>query len=66
MGLLPALIVKFVFRERLRDYSVGLGIGVRTLRTFRNFAPYFLIAGYLGLKDPTILEKVSVHSPVTV
>jgi membrane protease YdiL (CAAX protease family) len=61
MGLLPALVVKFVFRERLRDYGVGLGIGERTWRTFRNFAPIFLVAGYVASRDPIMLEKFPIN-----
>jgi membrane protease YdiL (CAAX protease family) len=48
LGLLPALIVKLVFREKLADYGVGLGHRLRTVRTFLICAPIVLLIAYLS------------------
>lgn len=61
MGLVPLLVVKLLFRERLRDYGLSIGIGVRTLRTFLILAPIFVLAGYIGARDPGVLEKFPVN-----
>jgi membrane protease YdiL (CAAX protease family) len=52
LGVLPALIVKCVFRERLSDYGVRLGIAKRTVRSFLLAAPAFVLAGYLASRGP--------------
>ncbi len=51
LGLIPALIVKFVFHERLADYGVQLGIRRRTFRSMAMLVPVFLVAGYVGSFD---------------
>jgi membrane protease YdiL (CAAX protease family) len=61
LGLLPALTVKLVFRERLRDYGVGLGIPARTWRTLASLAPVFLLVAYLGADDRQILAKFPIN-----
>jgi membrane protease YdiL (CAAX protease family) len=61
LGLLPALTVKLVFRERLRDYGVGLGILARTWRTLASLAPVFLLVAYLGADDRQILAKFPIN-----
>ena len=53
-GLVPALIVKFVFRERLSDYGVQLGNRFRTCRSFLLFAPGVLLIAWLSSKNPAI------------
>lgn len=54
LGVIPALIVKFVFRERLADYGVQLGIPKRTFRSMAIFVPIFLVSGYTGSFDPAM------------
>lgn len=54
LGLIPALIVKFVFRERLADYGVQLGIRKRTFRTMAIFVPIFLVCGHMGSFNPAM------------
>ncbi len=52
MGVFPALIVKFVFREKLSDYGVGWGDRSRTLRAFFMLAPILFALGWAsGLGD---------------
>ncbi len=61
LGLLPALTVKLVFRERLRDYGVSLGIARRTVRTGLFWSPVFLAAAYIASSDPQILSKFPIN-----
>jgi len=51
LGIVPALIVKFVFRERLADYGVQLGNRWRTVGSFLVFAPLFLLLAYVGSRQ---------------
>ena len=53
-GLVPALVVKCVFRERLADYGVRLGDRLRTCRSFLVFAPAVLLVAWLSAKSPAI------------
>ncbi len=48
MGVCPALIVKFVFKEKLADYGLRLGSLKRTLVTFLSFTPIFVVMGWLS------------------
>lgn len=51
-ALIPALIVKLVFRENLRDYGVSLGIKVRTVRSFLMMGPILFVVGvYTGSSE---------------
>jgi membrane protease YdiL (CAAX protease family) len=61
LGVLPALTVKLLFRERLRDYGVGLGIPARTGRNIVSLAPVFILAAYLASKDPQVLSKFPIN-----
>jgi len=61
MGAAPVFIIKRVFGERLRDYGVGLGIRKRTLRSFLCFAPVFVLAGYIGSKDASLVAKLPIN-----
>ena len=47
-GLIPALIVKFVFREKLADYGVRPGIAKFTIRSTLIMTPFMLLLGYLA------------------
>lgn len=53
-GLIPAMIVRWGFGERLADYGVRWGDRVRTLRTMLIFCPCFLIAAFVASHDPTL------------
>jgi len=52
LGLIPALVVKFLLGERLADYGVQLGNPVRTFRSMALFVPLFVLAGYVGARMP--------------
>ena len=47
MGLIPALIVRFVFREKLSDYGVRFGNRF-TVRSLLIFTPVMILLGYLA------------------
>ncbi|MDO5308776.1 MAG: type II CAAX endopeptidase family protein [Planctomycetia bacterium] len=51
MGVIPALIVKFVFHEKLSDYGVTFGVKSYTIRSFVTFAPVLLVVTILGSGD---------------
>lgn len=48
MGVFPALIVKFVFKENLRDYGFTLGIVKRTAFNICLFLPIMLAIGWFS------------------
>lgn len=48
MGVIPALIVKFIFREKLSDYGLSLGIKLRTFRTMLIIVPIMAFSGWLS------------------
>lgn len=48
MGVIPALCVKFLFKESLTQYGLTLGDAKRTFRTFLTFAPIMLLLGWLS------------------
>ncbi len=55
-GLLPVLIVKYVFRESLRDYGVCWGEKRRAVRWFVLMGPVMLLAGYISGQQKEFLE----------
>lgn len=61
LGVLPALVVKFLFRERLADYGVGLGVASRTWRSLAVAAPLFVAAAWSAATDPEILAKFPIN-----
>jgi hypothetical protein len=56
LGVVPALVVKFVFRERLADYGVQLGNRRRTFGSLVILAPLFVLVGYLGSRQTGVSE----------
>lgn len=60
-GVIPALIVKLVFRERLSDYGVGLGHRGRTFGSFLAVAPVFLAVAYVASQIPSIRSYYPVN-----
>jgi len=54
LGLVPAVLVRFVFCERLADYGVQIGNRVRTARAILVLCPAFVFAGYVASNDPAI------------
>jgi uncharacterized protein len=70
LGLIPALVVKVVFRERLADYGVQLGIRKRTFRSMAIWIPFMVLGGYLSSCDPVIrahypINPAAADSPAT-
>jgi uncharacterized protein len=61
MGLLPAAIVKLVFRENLADYGVRLGNRVRTVRSFLIWAPVFVLIAYFAAGSPSVLRQYPIN-----
>ena len=53
-GLIPALVVKCVFRQRLADYGVGLGDRFLTVRSFLVLAPAIVLMAWLSSRLPAI------------
>ena len=54
LGVVPVLIVKFVFRESLADYGVRWGVRSGTLLAIVLGAPCFILGGWLASLDPTV------------
>jgi uncharacterized protein len=61
MGLLPALIVKLLFREKLADYGVRLGNRRRTARSFLVCAPVVVLAAYMAARYPSIWKEYPIN-----
>jgi len=61
LGVVPALTVKLVFRQRLADYGVQLGNRKRTVRSFLLLAPVFLLAAYVASGDPAMLAEYPIN-----
>ncbi|MGI6401455.1 MAG: CPBP family intramembrane glutamic endopeptidase [Thermoguttaceae bacterium] len=62
MGVFPALIVKFIFKESLADYGLYPKSIKRTLNSFLNFAPLFLILGWLSAQSK-VFYSVYPYNP---
>ena len=54
LGLIPLLVVKFVFRERLADYGVQLGDRMKTFRATAVWVPIFVISSYFSADDASL------------
>jgi len=61
LGVLPALIVKLVFRERLADYGVQLGNRFRTVRSLAVYAPLMVAVAWLGSLNPAIAAEYPIN-----
>jgi membrane protease YdiL (CAAX protease family) len=61
LGVVPALIVKLVFRERLADYGVQLGNRVLSVRSFLLLAPACVLAAYLASCDPATRQVYPIN-----
>jgi membrane protease YdiL (CAAX protease family) len=61
LGMIPALMVKVLFRERLSDYGVRIGIPGRTWGTLALLAPVFVLIAYLSTGDPQIRIKYPIN-----
>lgn len=61
LGVVPALIIKLAFRERLADYGLQLGNRLYTTRSFLIAAPIIVAVGYLAALDPAMREAFPVN-----
>ena len=61
LGMVPALIVKLVFRENLADYGVRLGNRVRTIRSFVLMAPVMLIVALVASRRPAFAAEYPLN-----
>jgi membrane protease YdiL (CAAX protease family) len=61
LGVLPALLVTLVFRERLTDYGVGIGDARRTWGAAARLLPVFLVVAYVASIDASILTKFPIN-----
>jgi membrane protease YdiL (CAAX protease family) len=58
--VVPALIVKLVFRQRLADYGMQLGDRVRTVRSFLVFAPVMLLVAWLSSQSAAMTGEYPI------
>jgi membrane protease YdiL (CAAX protease family) len=61
LAVIPVLIVKLGFRERLADYGVQLGNRKRTLRTILMLGPAFVLGGYIASQDPELAGRFPIN-----
>lgn len=61
LGVVPALIVKFAFRERLADYGVSWGQWKYTLRACVVFVPMFLFVAWAGSHNEALRETYPLN-----
>jgi len=61
MGVIPLLIVKCLFRQSLADYGVRWGRLRWTFGSFAALAPVFLLAAYVGSRDPSVLGEYPIN-----
>ena len=57
LALLPFLIIKFVFKERLSSYGLQFGDWRFGLKAFLILAPFFALTSYLSRNDPGIVAE---------
>jgi uncharacterized protein len=61
MGLIPALIVKFVFREKLADYGVRFGDRLRTPRSILICAPVIVAIAWFAARNPSFWNEYPIN-----
>ena len=61
MGVVPALIVKFVFKERLADYGVRFGDPLRTVRSLLVAGPIIVLISYFAARDPSFWKEYPIN-----
>lgn len=66
LGVIPALVVKFVLCERLADYGLQLGHRLYTVRSACVAVPIFIIAGYLASMDPFVQDAFPINKQAGV
>jgi CAAX amino terminal protease family. len=63
-GLVPMLIVRLIFREKLADYGLQIGDGRSILKSVLFFLPIMFVIGMLTGRDPAFWD-VYPYNPVT-
>jgi membrane protease YdiL (CAAX protease family) len=66
LGVLPALVIKFVLRERLADYGLQFGHRLYTIRSACVAVPIFVIAGYVASMEPSVQEAFPINKQAGV
>ena len=66
LGVIPALIVKFVFHESLASYGVRVGDWAFGLKALLILAPIFIIATYPSSKMPDFLAEYPLNKEAGV
>lgn len=61
LGLIPALIVRWVFHERLADYGVRIGDRWRTPQSILVLCPFFVLAAYVASFDPAVRKCYPIN-----
>ncbi len=61
LGVVPALVVKLVFREPLAQYGVQWGDRTRTFRSLLLFGPWFVLGGYLSSRTPAVAAYYPIN-----
>lgn len=61
LGVVPALVITVVLRERLTDYGVGWGEPRRTWGTIAVLVPVFLLVAYTARSDASLLTKFPIN-----
>lgn len=67
LGIVPCLVIKFLFREKLSDYGLQFGDAKHSMIVFALLAPAFVAAAFLAAPDPQIrleypLDKLAGQS----
>ncbi len=61
LGVIPALVIKIVLRERLADYGLHLGHRLYTIRSALLGIPIFVIIGYFAAMDAGVREVFPIN-----
>ena len=64
-GIIPMFIIKLIFREKLADYGLRLGIGRRLLVNSLIFVPLMFVIGMLTGRDPAFWNVYPYNPVVT-
>lgn len=57
LGCIPCLVIRMLFRERLRDYGIQFGDIGYGLKILGGLLPIFIAAAYLAAPDPQLMTE---------
>ena len=60
-GVVPALIVKFLFGESLAEYGLRMGDATRTVRSFLICGPAVAVIAYFAARDPSFWGEYPIN-----